>query len=50
MLVAEQQFQRIIGYHDRAKLVSAVERRTARITHRTNTAVAHIQVAEAVTI
>ena len=28
MLVAEQQFRRIIGYHDLAKLVIAIERHT----------------------
>jgi transposase-like protein len=30
MLVAEQQFRRIIGYRDLAKLVAAIERHTAR--------------------
>ncbi len=30
MLVAEQQFRRIIGYRDLAKLVAAIERHTAQ--------------------
>jgi putative transposase len=33
MLVAEQQFRRVIGYRDLAKLVIAIERRTLRATH-----------------
>ena len=33
MLVAEQQFRRIIGYRDLAKLVIAIERHAARLTH-----------------
>jgi transposase-like protein len=32
MLVAEQQFRRVIGYRDLAKLVIAIERRTLRAT------------------
>jgi hypothetical protein len=32
MLVAEQQFRRIIGYRDLAKLVIAVERHALRTT------------------
>jgi putative transposase len=32
MLAAEQQFRRIIGYRDLAKLVIAIERHTARVT------------------
>ena len=31
MLVAEQQFRRIIGYRDLAKLVIAIERHTDRV-------------------
>ena len=38
MLVAEQQFRRIIGYRDLAKLVIAIERHThARCQQRTAT-------------
>ena len=36
MLVAEQQFRRIIGYRDLAKLVIAIERRHATLTANTN--------------
>jgi putative transposase len=50
MLVAEQQFRRIIGYRDLAKLVIAIERRAARLTPRTDTAAAHTQAPEAVTV
>ena len=32
MLVAEQQFRRIIGYRDLAKLVTAIERHTITAT------------------
>ena len=34
MLVAEQQFRRIIGYRDLAKLVIAIERHAARTAQR----------------
>jgi len=34
MLVAEQQFRRIIGYRDLAKLVIAIERHTLRVAHK----------------
>ena len=37
MLVAEQQFRRIIGYRDLAKLVIAIERHALHTTHRTPT-------------
>jgi hypothetical protein len=36
MLVAEQQFRRIIGYRDLATLVIAIERRHAAIAARTD--------------
>jgi len=36
MLVAEQQFRRVIGYRDLAKLVIAIERRTLRATQPQN--------------
>jgi hypothetical protein len=35
MLVAEQQFRRIIGYRDLAKLVIAIERHADRVKHTT---------------
>jgi len=44
MLVAEQQFRRIIGYRDLAKLVIAVERHAARAAPRTPTTVTHTPV------
>ena len=50
MLVAEQQFRRIIGYRDLAKLVIAIERHAARTALRTPTTVTHTQVPEAVTV
>jgi transposase-like protein len=50
MLVAEQQFRRIIGYRDLAKLVIAVERHADRVKLATATAVTHTQVPEAVTV
>ena len=50
MLVAEQQFRRIIGYRDLAKLVIAIERHALRTAHRTPTTVTHTQVPEAVTV
>jgi putative transposase len=50
MLVAEQQFRRIIGYRHLAKLVIAIERRAARIAHPPDTTVTHTQVTEAVTV
>ena len=39
MLVAEQQFRRIIGYRDLAKLVIAIERHAARTAQRSSTTV-----------
>ena len=50
MLVAEQQFRRIIGYRDLAKLVIAIERRAARLTHAVDTTFTHTQMPEAVTV
>jgi putative transposase len=47
MLVAEQQFRRIIGYRDLAKLVIAIERHADRVRLTTFT---HTQVSEAVTV
>src|SRR4051794_40981688 len=47
MLVAEQQFRRIIGYRDLAKLVIAVERHALQTAPRTTT---HRQIAEPVTV
>jgi putative transposase len=47
MLVAEQQFRRIIGYRDLAKLVIAIERHALRIA---SPAVATQEVAEPVTV
>jgi transposase-like protein len=50
MLVAEQQFRRIIGYRHLAKLVIAIERHAARAALRTSTTITHTQVSEAVTV
>jgi putative transposase len=50
MLVAEQQFRRIIGYRHLAKLVIAIERHVARATLHTATTVTHTQVSEVVTV
>jgi hypothetical protein len=50
MLVAEQQFRRIVGYSDLAPLVIAIERRAARLEHAANTAATHAQVSEPVTV
>jgi transposase-like protein len=47
MLVAEQQFRRIIGYRDLAKLVIAIERHADRVKL---TTVTHTQVSEVVTV
>ncbi len=48
MLVAEQQFRRIIGYRDLATLVIAIERHAARTAQRPSTTVT--QLPEAVTV
>ena len=50
MLVAEQQFRRIIGYRNLAKLVIAIERHADRVKLATATNVTHAQVPEAVTV
>jgi putative transposase len=50
MLVAEQQFRRIIGYRDLAKLVIAIERHADRVKLPTATNVTHTQVPDAVTV
>jgi putative transposase len=50
MLVAEQQFRRIIGYRDLAKLVIAIERHADRVKLATATTVTHTQVPEVVTV
>jgi hypothetical protein len=51
MLVAEQQFRRIIGYRDLATLVIAIERHADRINLATaTTATTHTQESEAVTV
>ena len=50
MLVAEQQFRRIIGYRDLATLVIAIERHAARTAPRPSTTDTHTQVPEAVTV
>ena len=50
MLVAEQQFRRIIGYRDLAKLVVAIERHADRVKLATATTLTHTQASEAVTV
>jgi putative transposase len=50
MLVAEQQFRRIIGYRNLAKLVIAIERHADRVKLATATTVTHTQVSETVTV
>ena len=50
MLVAEQQFRRIIGYRDLAKLVIAIERHADRVKLATASSVTHPQVSEVVTV
>ena len=50
MLVAEQQFRRIIGYRNLAKLVIAIERHADRVKLATATTVTHTQVPEVVTV
>jgi putative transposase len=50
MLVAEQQFRRIIGYRDLATLVIAIERHAARTAQRPSTTVTHTQAPKAVTV
>ena len=50
MLVAEQQFRRIIGYRNLATLVIAVERHAARTALPSPTTVTHTEVSPAVTV
>jgi putative transposase len=50
MLVAEQQFRRIIGYRNLAALVIAIERHAAPTAQRMPATVTHTQVPEAVTV
>ena len=50
MLVAEQQFRRIIGYRNLAKLVIAIERHADRVKLATATTVTHTQESETVTV
>jgi putative transposase len=50
MLVAEQQFRRIIGYRDLAKLITAIERHAARSALPNPTTVTHHGVPQAVTV
>jgi putative transposase len=50
MLVAEDQFRRIIGYRDLAKLVIAIERHAARAALPSPTTVTHTEVSQTVTV
>ena len=50
LLVAEQQFRRIIGYRDLAKLVIAIERHVAREAVQSRSTTTHTQVSEVVTV
>ena len=50
LLVAEQQFRRIIGYRDLAKLAIAIERHADRVKLAAATNVTHTQASEAVTV
>jgi putative transposase len=50
MLVAEQQFRRIIGYRDLAKLVIAIERHADRVKLAATNSVTHTDTLEAVTV
>jgi transposase-like protein len=50
LLVAEQQFRRIVGYRDLAKLVIAIERHAAREAVHAPATVTHTQVSEVVTV
>ena len=50
MLVAEQQFRRIIGYRHLAKLVIAIERHVARAALPSPTTVTHTEVSQTVTV
>ena len=50
MLVAEQQFRRIIGYRDLAKLVSTIERHADRVKPNTAESVTHTDTLAAATV
>ena len=50
MLVAEQQFRRIIGYRDLAKLIIAIERHTDRVKLAAATSVTHTDTLEVATV
>jgi putative transposase len=50
MLVAEQQFRRIIGYRDLAKLVAAIESHTARAALPSPAAAMHAETPQTVTV
>ena len=50
MLQAEQQFRRIVGYRDLAKLVIAIERQAARTALPSPTTATHTQTPEIVTV
>ena len=50
MLVAEQQFRRIIGYRDLAKLVIAIERHADRVKLATAQSVTHTDTLEVATV
>jgi transposase-like protein len=50
MLVAEQQFRRIIGYRDLAKLVIAIERHADRVKLTTASSVTHTDTLEPATV
>jgi putative transposase len=50
MLVAEQQFRRIIGYRDLAKLVIAIERHADRVKLATTPSVTHTDTLEVATV
>jgi hypothetical protein len=50
MLVAEQQFRRIIGYRDLAKLVIAIERHAARTAPPNPAAAVHAEIPQTITV
>jgi putative transposase len=50
MLVAEQQFRRIIGYRDLAKLVIAIERHADRVKREATPSVTHSDTLEVATV
>jgi putative transposase len=50
MLVAEQQFRRIVGYRDLAKLVIAIERHANHVAHPVTVNVTHTEAPQVVTV